>query len=239
MLWLWLIPAVIFMVFIQPVLIDPLFDDFSPLEQGNLRNEIVELTGNAGLNDVDLLVVHKSEKVSTYNAYVTGIFDNARIVIWDTMLKGMESAEILFIMAHEIAHYLYNHVYIGTGLYLLLGLVLLLFLQKFSTRWTKQQQTPSLTVLLKLFLTVNIVLIITEPLSLFISRHMEQAADQYAIEHTEDLNPALASYYQLAEQSKTDISPATWIKLLRSSHPSIADRIVRIEQEMIKRETNP
>lgn len=103
MLWLWLIPAVIFMVFIQPVLIDPLFDDFSPLEQGNLRNEIVELTGNAGLNDVDLLVVHKSEKVSTYNAYVTGIFDNARIVIWDTMLKGMESAEILFIMAHEIA----------------------------------------------------------------------------------------------------------------------------------------
>ncbi|GAE93646.1 hypothetical protein JCM21714_2748 [Gracilibacillus boraciitolerans JCM 21714] len=67
---------------------------------------------------------------------------------------------------------------------------------------------------------------------------MEIQADHYAIKQTDNLEPALASYRQLAEQSNTDISPAFWIKVLRSSHPPIADRITRIEEEIKKRETN-
>ncbi len=196
---------------------------------------IVDLTTEAGIEDADIFVINKSEKVSTYNAYVTGIFNHARIVLWDTTKNGMETSEILFIMAHEIAHYIYHHVYWGIGLYLVLSLLILLALQKLSHNWIDAHKLPSLT---KLLLITVIILMVMQPVQLLVSRQMEIQADRYAIKQTENLEPALTSYYQLAEQSKTDISPALWIKFLRSSHPPIADRIVRIEKEIQNRETN-
>ncbi|SFL39888.1 Zn-dependent protease with chaperone function [Gracilibacillus orientalis] len=235
-LWFLAIPVVLFVVFVQPIWIDPLFDDFSLLEEGELRKEIETLTAGAGISDATLLVVNKSEKVSTYNAYVTGIFDHARIVLWDTTIAGMEQSEILFIMAHEIAHYIFHHVYWGIGLYLFLTLLVLLVLQRWTRAWKNIHSFPSLT---KLLLTTVAILILMQPLSLWVSRQMERQADQYAINQTEDLHPALTSYQLLAEQSKADISPAPWIGWFRSSHPSIADRIERIEEEIQNRETNP
>ncbi|KAB8139052.1 peptidase M48, partial [Gracilibacillus oryzae] len=79
LLWITIVPVAIFFVFIQPVWIDPLFDKFYTLENGGLRTEMEQLTESVGLTDVDFLVVNKSEEVTTYNAYVTGIFGHARI----------------------------------------------------------------------------------------------------------------------------------------------------------------
>lgn len=235
-LWLCAIPVALFVTFIQPIWIDPLFDDFSPLEEGALRQEIESLTEEAGISNADLFMVDKSEKVSTYNAYVTGIFQHARIVLWDTTIHGMAESEILFIVAHEIAHYVYNHVYWGVGLYLLLSLLLLMVLQKLSKKW---KYPFSLSAVANLLMFTVLILMLTQPLSLFVSRQMEMQADRYAMEQTDDLEPALESYRQLAKQSKTDISPALWIRFFRSSHPSIAQRINRVEKEMSNRETNP
>ncbi|MFC4403200.1 M48 family metalloprotease [Gracilibacillus xinjiangensis] len=235
-LWFSILPIAVFIVFIQPIWIDPLFDDFRPLQSGQLRSEMEELTDSVNLSNVDFLVVNKSEKVTTYNAYVTGIFGHARIVLWDTMLHGMDQAEILFITAHEVAHYLYKHVYIGTGLYLLSSLILLILLQQLAIRWKNDH---SITRLLKLLLTASIVLTIIQPVSLFVSRQMETTADFFAIEHTEDLVPAMHTYYLLAEQSKTDIAPAAWIRFFRLSHPSIRERIEKMEEIIEKRETKP
>ncbi|KAB8139200.1 M48 family metalloprotease [Gracilibacillus oryzae] len=150
------------------------------------------------------------------------------------MLKGMEEAEILFITAHEVAHYLYKHVYLGTALYVFSMLFFFLFLQYLSNRWKKDHR---LTRLLKLLLTFLIILTVIQPISLSVSRQMERAADNFAIEHTENLTPAMNTYYLLAKQSKTDISPAPWIRFFRSSHPSIAERIKKMEEVIEKRET--
>ncbi|MDX8045735.1 M48 family metalloprotease [Gracilibacillus sp. S3-1-1] len=236
MLWLFAIPVVLFVVFVQPIWIDPLFDDFTSLPEGELREEIETLTEDAGINDATLLVANKSEKTSTYNAYVTGIFQHTRIVLWDTTILGMDQNEILFIMAHEIAHYIYHHVYWGVGLYLLLTLVVCIILQQWTRSWKSIYSLPSLTKLLLITVTI---LMLTQPLSLWVSREMENQADRYAIEHTENLYPALTSYRLLAEQSKADISPAPWISWFRSSHPSIAERMERIKEEIENRETNP
>ncbi|WP_240468608.1 M48 family metalloprotease [Gracilibacillus sp. YIM 98692] len=239
--WLLSIPVVVFFMYIQPVWVDPLFDEFQVLETGELRNSIEDLTDQAGLEDVTLLTVNKSEKVSTYNAYVTGIFGHARIVLWDTTTEGMDTNEILFIVAHEIGHYLYKHVYWGISLYLMFSLALLLFIQKLSKRWIKQDNFPSMPsfkVILKLLFITSIVSMLVQPFSLYISRQMEIAADEYAISHTEDLQPALDSYRQLAEQSKTDIKPLPLIKALRYSHPPIQERMNRILDTIADTETN-
>ncbi|WP_066191953.1 MULTISPECIES: M48 family metalloprotease [Gracilibacillus] len=232
--WVLAIPVVLFITFIQPIWIDPLFDDFSPLEQGELRMEIEELLTEADIADATLLVVNKSEKVSTYNAYVNGIFDHMRIVLWDTTVAGMETDEVLYIMAHEIAHYLFHHVYWGVGLYLLGSLLILLALQQWTKRWRKTYTIPALARLLTI--TV-VILMLAGPIELSVSRLMEKQADAYAIEHTDNLEPALASYQQMAEQSKADIQPAEWIAFFRSSHPSLADRMESVREEMDQRET--
>lgn len=232
------IPIVLLVVFVKPIWIDPLFDPFIEMENGDLYHSIVSMTEQEGLEDVQLFVVEKSNKVTTYNAYVTGIFQHARIVLWDTLIDGMEKDEILFIVSHEIAHYLYKHVYIGTALYVLLSFLVLLFLQKWST--TRERKSDLHTVMRLMAMTVLLLLLI-QPIELFVSRQMEISADDYAIQHTENLEPALQSYVQLAMQSKTDISPAPWIVWLRSTHPPIGTRIEKIEQEMERRwkEENP
>ena len=64
-----------------------------------------------------------SEKTNALNAYVTGIGPNARIVMWDTTLKQLKDKEILFIMAHEMGHYVMKHIYWGVASYMLLSFI--------------------------------------------------------------------------------------------------------------------
>lgn len=227
------IPIVILIVFVKPIWVAPLFDPFVKMESGELHDSIITMTEQEDLQDVQLFIVEKSNKVTTYNAYVTGIFHHARIVLWDTLIDGMEKDEILFIVSHEIAHYLFHHVYIGTALYIVLSLCILLFLQKWSAAW---KQKSDLRAVLRLMTMTVLLLMAIQPIELFVSRQMEFSADDYAIQHTENLEPALRSYEQLAMQSKTDISPAPWIVWLRSTHPSIGTRMDKINNELERRE---
>ncbi|MDL4842786.1 M48 family metalloprotease [Aquibacillus rhizosphaerae] len=244
-LWLLVLPIALFIIYIQPVWIDPLYEDFTEMEQGPLRTAIEEFTTSIGLEDTTLLQVNMSEKVTTFNAYVTGIMGNARIVMWDTTLAGMEQDEIMFILAHEIGHYVMHHVYLGVAGYLLLSLFLF-FLTAFIYKrvWlnfrdkTSFKSPNDLRAVPILLLTISILLTIVQPISTYVSRQIEISADTYAIEHTEQLEPAIEGYQRMARQSKSDIDPVFWVKWMRSSHPSIKERIERLEKEIQKRETN-
>ncbi|CQR47021.1 Protease HtpX [Paraliobacillus sp. PM-2] len=235
-LWLFILPIAIIVVYVQPVLIDPLYQDFSPLQEGALRTAIEQLTEDAGLIDPTILAVDMSEKVSTFNAYVTGIFGNARIVLWDTTLNELNQNEILFILAHEIGHYTMHHVYIGLTGYILFTLLLLFFIAR-CYHWIMKKKYPyyklsDIQAIPILLFIVLIFVTIGEPMSLFVSRQMEKQADQYAIEHTEDLEPALDGYKRIAVQSKSDIEPLDFVKWMRYSHPPMLDRIERIKRAM-------
>ncbi|WP_117170846.1 M48 family metallopeptidase [Paraliobacillus sediminis] len=240
-LWLITIPVAIFVVYIQPVWIDPLYEDFTPLAEGELRHAIEALTADAGLQDATLLQVNMSEKVTTFNAYVTGIFGNARIVLWDTTIEGMNQSEILFILAHEIGHYLMNHVYYGVIGYLLFALVLILLIAFFYRRimdkkFPQMQLSDIRAIPVLLFITM-LVLTISQPVSLFVSRQMEVQADTYAIEHTEELEPAIEGFIRMSIQSKSDINPVFWVKWMRYSHPPMQERIDMIERVIKERKT--
>ncbi|MRH44164.1 M48 family metalloprotease [Aquibacillus halophilus] len=244
-LWSLTLPIVVFVVYVQPVWIDPLYEDFTTMEQGPLRTAIEDFTNEVGMENTTLLQVNMSEKVTTFNAYVTGIMSNARIVLWDTTLQGMEQDEILFILAHEIGHYVMHHVYIGVAGYLILSFVLF-FLAAFiydrvwlNVRRQNNYKTKNeLKALPLLLLILSMLLTVSQPISNYVSRQIEVSADEYAIEHTENLAPAVEGYYRMATQSRSDINPVFWVKWMRSSHPSIKERIMRVEREMEERETN-
>ncbi len=109
-------------VFIQPVIIDPLYNDFYPLKNKELESKILELAEEADIPANHVYEVNMSEKTNALNAYVTGIGANKRIVLWDTTLNKLDDSEILFIMGHEMGHYVMKHVYIGLAGYLLVSL---------------------------------------------------------------------------------------------------------------------
>jgi len=235
-LWVSTLPVVLFIVYIQPVVIDPLFETFEPLRNGPLKDSIVNIAQDAGIEEANIYEVNMSEKTSSFNAYVTGLANQKRIVLWDTTLNGMKPDEVLFILAHEVAHYVKHHVYLGVFGYIALSFLVLWLLEKVFTlviRNTKHriiglQNKLNLRSIPVLLLVASLLLFVTQPLSLYVSREMERSADQYAIEHTDNLGPALESYHSLAFQSKSDISPATWIVWLKYPHPPIQERIDRI-----------
>lgn len=241
-LWLITIPVAIFIVYIQPVWIDPLYEDFTPLVAGDLRDAIESLTAEAGLENATLLQVDMSEKVTTFNAYVTGIFGNARIVLWDTTLEGLDQSEILFILAHEIGHYVMHHVYFGVLSYLVFGFLLFMLTARvFRTimhrKFPQMHQYDARAIPVLLFIIISFITV-SEPITLFVSRQMEEQADDYAIAHTDELEPAIETYTRLATQSKSDIEPVFWVKWMRYSHPTTQERTDKIERALKERETN-
>ena len=134
-----------------------------------------------------------------------------------------------------------RHVYWGVAGYLVFAFVLLFLIarvyraimrKKFPhMRLYDVRGIPVLLFITMLFLTV------LEPISLYVSREMEKQADAYAIEHTEDLEPAIEGSIRLAVQSKSDIDPVFWVKWMRYSHPPMQERIDSIKNTIEERES--
>ncbi|HET7629657.1 MAG TPA: M48 family metallopeptidase, partial [Bacillales bacterium] len=123
--WLISIPFTLFMTFIQPVVIDPLYNDFHQMPNTALKEKILHLADRADIPADDVYTVNKSTETNALNAYVNGIGSNLRIVLWDTTLHKLSDDEIVFVMAHEIGHYVMHHLIksvIGVIVMTLIGL---------------------------------------------------------------------------------------------------------------------
>ncbi|HYK73548.1 MAG TPA: M48 family metalloprotease, partial [Pseudoneobacillus sp.] len=96
--WILSVPFTLFLMFVQPVIIDPLYNDFYPLKNKELEKEILSLANEANIPADHVYEVNMGEKTNALNAYVTGIGSNSRIVLWDTTLNRLNDNQILFIM---------------------------------------------------------------------------------------------------------------------------------------------
>ncbi|PLS18801.1 peptidase M48 [Bacillus sp. M6-12] len=235
--WLLSVPFSFFMMFLQPVVIDPLYNDFYPLKDKKLEKQILEMADKAEIPADHVYEVNMAEKTNSLNAYVTGVGSNSRIVLWDTTLNKLEDDEILFIMAHEMAHYVEKHIYIGITGYLLLslaGLWLISRVMNYSVRkWGGLLQVSSVKSVdsLPLFLLVAAILsFASAPLSNAVSRYQEARADSYAIEMTKDPESAIGTFQELTRAGLSEVNPPFLVKLFRYSHPPMLERISALEQ---------
>jgi STE24 endopeptidase len=185
--------------------------------------------------------VNMAEKTNALNAYVTGIGSNSRIVLWDTILNKLEEDEILFIMAHEMAHYVEKHIYIGIAGYLGMTLVGLWLTSKimnyFIRRWGHMLKIHSVDSIssLPLFLLITAVLLFaSSPLSNYVSRYQETRADRYAIEMTGDKESAITTFQELTRAGLSQVNPPLLVKWLRYSHPTMLERISTVENDDTK-----
>src|SRR5439155_5366200 len=119
------VPFMFFVLFITPIWIEPLFNRFGPMKDKALEAKILALAERAGVDGSRVFEVEKSVDTKAVNAYVNGFLDTKRIVLWDTLLAKLSEREILFIMGHEMGHYVLHHLLQGvlfTGLLVLVTL---------------------------------------------------------------------------------------------------------------------
>jgi len=230
--WLPATAATVFMVFITPVWIDPLFNKFSPLKDKALEAEIVALAERAGIKESSVFEVEKSADTKSMNAYVTGFMGSKRIVLWDTLIAKLDRRELLTVMGHEIGHYVLRHVLQG----ILLSSALSLFglyvfyrvsgrlIRRFKARFGFDRLTDiaSWPFVLLFFSVANLAL---DPFILAFSRHVEHEADRFALELTRDNHADATASSKLQIQNLSVPRPGLMYELWRASHPSVGERI--------------
>lgn len=237
--WALTVPFSIFLMFIQPVVIDPIYNDFYPLKDKELEEKILSLAEQADIPSEHVYEVNMAEKTNALNAYVTGIGGNSRIVLWDTTLNRLSDEEILFIMAHEMGHYVMKDIYIGIAEYLLMTLIGLWLISKIMP-WMIRRYGSVLKIKhmsninsLPLFLLISsFLLFFSSPLSNAISRYQEVRADEYAMELVEDPEAAVSTFQQLTKAGLGEVNPSALVKWFRYSHPPMLERINKVADEI-------
>lgn len=235
--WLWGWAAfsllTLLLAFLWPIVIAPLFNRFTPLEQGPLRDHIVELADEAGIALDDVLVADASKRTTAENAYVAGIGASKRMVLYDTLLEAGDGDETAYVAAHELGHEASDHILKSVGLAslsMLAGFGLLWWLAQRDEPWSWAGASGiadprGLPVLVLFTLVAGLVFL---PIQNGVSRAFEREADQVAIELTEDPMTAIKVYRRLAFSNLADLRPpgiAVWALF---SHPPIPDRIENV-----------
>jgi STE24 endopeptidase len=232
-LWLGSIPIIVLLVVVAPVFIDPIFNKFEPLKDQQLKQALLDEASRAGIEGSRVYQVNKSKQTKEMNAYVTGVGPTKRIVMWDTTLAKMTHEEILAVMAHEMGHYVLNHLWKGLAFGVLVSFLVFFFGQQFydrglarwGSRWRIEQERGDPAALAWLLVVVSIIGFLLSPVTNGFSRHVEHQADLFGLELTHLNEPMASAFVKFAEDSKVDPAPSAFIEFWRYSHPSLARRI--------------
>jgi Zn-dependent protease with chaperone function len=227
-----LIPFLLFVMLIEPLYVAPLFNDFGPMQDKALEARILALADRAGIEGSRVFEVNKSVDTNTVNAYVTGFLASKRIVLWDTLLARLDQREVLFVMAHEMGHYVLHHVLQGIVFYSLLAGLGLWLVQRIAPRviarfegrlgFSQVSDVASLPLLLLLLQLGSFAIL---PVGLAVSRHMEHAADRFALDLTHDGHAAATAFVKLQQTNLQVPRPGRLYVWWRGSHPPLGARI--------------
>jgi STE24 endopeptidase len=239
--WLALQPLALLMIFLQPVVIDPMFHKFEPMpgKDPALTLALEDMIHRAGQNipPERIYWMNASEKVNEVNAYVTGIGASKRMVVWDTTLAKMDTPQVVAVCGHEMGHYVLNHIpkgflieAIGSLILFYLGYRLIGgFLASWGPAWGIRAP-GDLASLGAFLLLLAIASVIVGPAVNGLSRYFEHQADQYALEVTHGLTPdsgqVAAQTFQILGEVNLDFpDPNPLDVFMTYDHPATRDRV--------------
>ena len=233
--WVWCFFLVwnAFMIIAYPRWIAPLFNRFTPLEEGELKQKIETLMQRHGFKASEVYIMDASKRSTHGNAWFSGFGKNKRIVFFDTLLKRLHPNQIEAVLAHELGHYVLGHIprrLVMMAIVSLLGLYLLDYLLVAPWFYAAFDLTPSRHIALLLFLLVlPTFTYFLQPLLNHLSRRHEFEADAWAKQYStgKALIDALAKLYK---DNAVTLSPDAWYSLWNDSHPPPAQRIKALKQ---------
>jgi STE24 endopeptidase len=215
---------------VYPVVVEPLFNHFTSLPQGELRTRIMELARAEKVPVSDVLVADASRRTTTLNAYVSGFGGTRRVVLYDNLVEDVPQRETLVVVAHELAHAKNHDVLLGTslgaaGVFLGSGLLgLVLGRRRLLDRaGVEDPGQPEAVALLLALAAVGSLLV--SPVENTVSRAIEARADRVSLETTRDYRGFEQMQAQLATRSLSDDDPPWWSQYWFGSHPTTLQRI--------------
>lgn len=216
--------------FLYPVLVEPVFNRFTPMPAGETRTALLDLAARDGVPVKDVLVADASRRTTALNAYVSGFGSTRRIVVYDTLLKDASEQELELVVAHELGHAKEQDVLHGTVIGAfgavagICALFLLLSWEPLLRRAGADGPGDPRVIPLVLFLGVLAPLLLS-PLTNLVSRHIEARADVHALELTHDVPTFVRSEQRLAVKNLSDLDPGPLVYTFFFTHPSSPQRI--------------
>jgi STE24 endopeptidase len=211
-------------VLLSPLLIEPLLYDLRPLPDSGLRRELRAVLAADGRPQAPLLVADASRRTTAQNAYVSGLWGTRRVVLYDTLLERPPE-QVAQILAHELAHERNRDVARGV----LAGAAGWVVLCGVLAVWVRRSAAPAAHAASGVVAVIAIVVTLSTPVTAWISRRAEAAADIGALELTADPVTFCAMQRGLVERNLSDPAPPTWQRLWSWSHPPAASRLVLAE----------
>ncbi|MFE7559358.1 M48 family metalloprotease [Kitasatospora sp. NPDC057500] len=216
--------------FLHPLLVEPVFNRFTPMEPGPLREALLGLAERDGVRVRDVLVADASRRTTALNAYVSGLGATRRIVAYDTLLSTAEPREVELVVAHELGHVKHRDVLTGTVLGAV-GAAAVVALLGVASGWdallsaagaTDAADPRSMPLLAALAALLGAL---SGPVQCAVSRTVETRADRHALELTGDPEQFIAMQRRLALTNVSDVDPPRVLELLFATHPSATRRI--------------
>jgi len=220
-------PLLAFANVVAPTFIMPLFNKYLPLE-GPLEARIRELAARYGVGGATILRFDMSRQSKKANAFVTGVFGTERIAIADTLLDEFADDETLFVVAHELGHYVKRDPWVAIAL--ATGLMALpLLLGNRTVRRTTGRDVGDVATVTRLVFYLSLGQLVATPIANAFSRMIERRADRFALAATGDAASGVRAFRRLRDQNLAEDEGPKWSEVLFSSHPSLGSRIAALE----------
>lgn len=234
-IWVWgfMLAFGIFMMYISPYVIEPLFNKYTPVDDPVLEDRIRELMAKVGIRVSRIFKMDASRRSKHTNAYFTGIGKVKRIVLYDTLLEKLTEEEIIAVLAHETGHWKKRHLLKGiivSQVMVLIGAYLAYhFTQSdFLTDLFRVEPSSFFAKLVILGFLYSIVSFPLTPLLNLLTRYYEREADAFACSVTGDREGLATSLIKLAKDNLSNLHPHPWYAAFHYSHPPVVERVRRI-----------
>jgi STE24 endopeptidase len=238
-LWAWgiIMGFSLLMSWIYPTVIAPLFNKFTPMDEGSLKDRIQGLLERCGFNSQGIFIMDGSKRSGHGNAYFTGLGNNKRIVFFDNLVNSLDDEELEAVLAHELGHFKCKHVIkmlIATSIMSLISLGVLGWLIDqdwfYNGLGVSLEQKSHATALLLFLLVSSTFTFFMQPISAYFQRKFEFEADDFAANNAQ-ASKMISGLVKLYEENANTLTPDPLYSSFHYSHPPAAIRIAHLESK--------
>jgi len=232
--WLGMQVFTVIIQFIAPKWIMPIFNKFTPLEDGSLRSAILEFAAKVKFDLQNIFVIDGSKRSAKSNAFFTGFGKNKRIALYDTLVEKHTEPELVAVLAHEIGHYKHNHIIKSNILNVVTSFITFWLLGVFMKEQALYEAFFMSTA--PIYAGIIFFSMVLSPLQMVLSyflnklsRKHEFEADAFAANHTNNPESMVSALKKLSRDNLSNLTPHPFYVKLHYSHPPVLERIQAIQ----------